>query len=185
MLRLHAFFVMILLALPGWSSTPTIGETLADLAISDRGEMMLKDDKISYQEWSYPQQPGKVHIVQYMAATMAASELNKPFTDRMKTDLEHGAFFSTTILNLDDAMWGTTGFVVSEVKSNKREHPAATLILDEDGIGREAWQLEKDSSAVIVVDQQGIVRFAKQGPMTEQEVESTLELIRSYMNSDA
>ena len=179
MKRLLVALALLSISLPVISGQPSVGAAMADLMIEDRGEMMLNDDEVSYQPWVYPQQPGKVHIVQYMAATMSASKINEPFTDRMKTDLEPGGFYSTTILNLDEALWGTTGFVVSEVKSNKRQFPDAILVLDGEGTGLKTWQLDKKSSAVIVVDANGVVRYIKQGAMSETEVEQTLELVRT------
>ena len=157
------------------------GGRLPDLSISERGELVLQGDEVGYQAWSYPQQPGKVHVVQYMAATRAASKINEPFTDRMKTDLPQGAFLSTTILNLDEAMWGTGGLVVSELKSNKQQFPNAILVADADGVGLKQWQLEKENSAVIVTDPAGVVRFFKQGAMSDAEIESTLQLVRQYI----
>ena len=161
------------------------GKRLPDLNIAERGELVLKDDDVGYRAWNYPQQPGKVHVVQYMAATRAASEINKPFTDRMKTELTQGAFLSTTILNLDEAMWGTGGLVVSELKSNKKEFPSAVLVADKDGTGLKLWQLERKNSTVIVTDPAGVVRFFKQGEMSAEEIDSTLQLVQRYIDETA
>ncbi len=159
------------------------GNRLPDLDIAEKGELVLDGDDVGYRTWNYPQQPGKVHVLQYMAATRAASNINMPFTDRMKTDLPQGAFLSTTILNLDEAMWGTGGLVVSELKSNKKDFPQAVLVADEDGVGLQKWQLDKENSAVIVTDAQGVVRYFKQGAMSEAEIESTLQLVLQYIGT--
>lgn len=159
------------------------GNRLPDLGIAAKGELVLTGDEVGYRAWSYPQQPGKVHVLQYMAATRSASNINMPFTDRMKADLPQGAFLSTTILNLDEAMWGTAGLVVSELKSNKKEFPNAILVADEDGVGLKAWQLEKENSAVIVTDPQGVVRYFKQGAMSAAEIDSALALVMQYIGA--
>jgi YtfJ family uncharacterized protein len=104
-----------------------------------------------------------------------------PFTDKLKTDIPQGAFLSTTILNLDEAMWGTSALVVSELKSNKKEFPNAVLVADEDGVGLSKWQLESENSAVIVTDPQGVVRYFKQGAMSAAEIESTVALVLQYI----
>jgi YtfJ family uncharacterized protein len=158
-----------------------VGQRLPDLSIAERGELVLTGDEVGYRTWNYPQQPGKVHVVQYLAATRAASNINKPFTDKMKTDLPQGAFLSTTILNLDEAMWGTAGLVVSELKSNKKQFPNAVLVADEDGTGLRQWQLEKENSAIVIADPAGVVRYFKQGAMSGAEIDSTLELVRQYI----
>lgn len=167
-------------ALAGAASV-AVGERLPDLSIDEEGELILQGDDVSYRPWSYPQQPGKVHIVQYMAATKSAGDMNKPFRDRFDTDLPKNTFRTTTILNLDDAIWGTGGFVVSQLKSNKLKYPQAVMVLDKDGAGITQWELQNDNAAVVVVDQQGIVRYIKQGKMSDQEIESTLQLILGYI----
>ena len=124
-------------------------------------------------------------MLQYMAATRAASNINQAFTDRMKTDLPKGSFLSTTILNLDEALWGTGGLVASELKSNKKQFPGAVLVADENGTGLSQWQLEKESSAIVITDPAGVVRYFKQGAMSDTEIESALEMVRQYIAAGA
>jgi len=162
------------------------GARLSDLSITDKGELLLSDGDVAYKPWSYPQQPGKVHVVQYMAATMSASKIQEPFRDKMGTDLpQDNVFLSTTILNMDEAMWGTSGMVVGELKSSKQEFPLAVMVVDEKGAGLSQWRLEKDNSALIVTDAAGVVRYFKQGAMSEAEINSTLALIRQYIDRDS
>ena len=161
------------------------GDRLPDLKIAERGELTLSGDDVGYQPWNYPQQPGKVHVLQYLAATVSASKLNDPFVSRLKTDFPAGTLLSTTILNMDEALWGTGGFVIGELKSNKKAFPKAVLVADEEGSGLQRWQLEEDSSAVIVTDTSGVVLFFKQGAMTPTEVESTLQLIKQQIAAES
>jgi YtfJ family uncharacterized protein len=175
----------LLLSAPVFAGGAAVGAPLPDLAIDDRGEIILQGDDISYQAWRYPQQPGKVNIVQYLAATKSAGDMNKPFRDRLDTDLPKGEFSTTTILNMDDAIWGTGAFVMGELKSNKREFPAAVIVVDENGVGLQQWQLQNDSSALMVVDPQGIVRYFKQGKMSATEIDSTLQLILAQIKQSS
>jgi YtfJ family uncharacterized protein len=172
--------VIALAAAPVAANAFKAGDRLPDLSIEDKGEIVLQNDKPDYQPWQYPQQPGKVHVLQYMAATKSASELNNPFIDRIKTDFPDGTLLSTTILNMDEALWGTGGFVISELESNKKEFPRAVIVADEDGKGLTQWQLEEDSAAIVVTDPKGQVLFFKQGAMTPAEVESALQLIKQH-----
>jgi YtfJ family uncharacterized protein len=148
------------------------------LNIEERGELILESDDVTYATWQAPLQPGKAHVLQYMAGTASASKINEPFTERLKVaeDLD---ILVTTVINLDDATWGTTGFVVSEVKKNKRLFPMSQLVIDADGRGRETWSLPRKSSAIVITDAGGIVQYVKQGAMDEQEIESALELLRA------
>lgn len=173
--------ITALLALPALAAGFRAGDRLPDLSIDDRGELVSSGGDFDYQPWRYPQQPGKVHVLQYMAATKSASELNDPFMARIKADFPAGSLLSTTILNLDDALWGTSGFVTGELKSNKKQFPLAVLVADEDGVGRQRWQLESDSAAIVVTDREGTVLFFKQGAMSASEVEETVQLIRQQL----
>lgn len=155
-----------------------VGQPLPHLNIAERGELLLENDDVTYTAWQAPLQPGKAHVLQYMAGTAGASKINEPFTERLKIteDLD---ILVTTVINLDDATWGTTGFVISEVKKNKRLFPMSQLVLDEDGLGRETWNLPRKSSAIVITDGGGIVQYVKQGAMDEQEIESALDLLRA------
>lgn len=185
MRALFSFLLLSFLSMQALPNSLETGESAPDLEINDRGELVLEGDDIAYRPWSYPGQTGKPHVVNYMAATKAASKLNSPFTDRLQEALEKGSYHVTTILNLDDAMWGTTGFVVSEVKANKRKHPAATLVLDSQATGLRAWELQKDSSAIIVFDGDGTIRYIKQGAMSEAEIDQTVEMMRQFIQSSS
>lgn len=172
--------VIALAATPVAASDIKVGDRVPDLSIEDKGEIVLQNDEPDYQPWQYPQQPGKVHVLQYMAATKSASELNNPFIDRIKTDFPEGTLLSTTILNMDEALWGTGGFVTSELESNKKEFPNAVIVADEEGKGLKQWQLEEDSAAIVVTDANGQILFFKQGAMTPAEVESALQMIKQH-----
>jgi YtfJ family uncharacterized protein len=183
---MRQLFIALLLSVLSWhalSNSLVSGQPAPDMAIEERGELILEGDKVTYRPWRYQLLDGKIHVVNYMAATMGASKLNRPFTDRLQETLEKGSYHVTTILNLDDAMWGTTGFVVSEVKANKRKHPTATLVLDEEAVGISAWQLENDNSAIVVFDAAGKVRYIKQGAMSETEIEQAVEMIRQFIEN--
>jgi hypothetical protein len=174
--------IILCLALPAWSSNIQIGKPLPELSIDDRGELiLLGEDEISYRTWQSPGQPEKVHVLQYLAGTRKARSQTQAFTDRLEEALPKGSYQFTTVINLDDAMWGTGGFVVGEVKSNKRKYPKSTMVLDEEGTGLQAWQLQKKSSAIVVIDTSGTVLYLKQGTMSEDEIETTVELIRQQI----
>lgn len=161
-----------------------LGQPLPDLSIADRGELLLQGDDFSFAPWAVAADIGKIHIVQYMAGTKGASEINKPFTDRLQ-EIPNSNYQVTTIINLDDAMWGTSGFVISEVKKNKRMFPGSTMVLDAEGVGRETWKLQPKSSAIVVLDARGSVHYLKDGAMSEGDIEQMLEFILTHMGTSA
>ena len=141
--------------------------------------MIIEGDEFNFVPWSSDKDPGKVHILQYFSGTISHRDLFSPFTDLLQAELDYTKYHVTTIINLDRALWGTTGFVVSELKDSKRKYPRATMVLDEDGIGVEQWQLGKQGSVLAIVDNDGVVQFVSQGPLDEAQMQSSLELVRA------
>ena len=174
-LLLLAFTLMTNLAI---AAPPETGKPAPALKIADKGELLLEQDEFSFRPWMSTTVSGKVHIIQYMAATMGASKLNEPFTDRLQLDIPDGNYHVTNVINLDDALWGTTGFVIKEVKSNKRKYPDSTMVLDKDGAGVKTWGLQEDSSAIIIIGVEGQVQMVREGAMTAEEIEAAISLVR-------
>jgi len=171
------------LTVPVRAQGPVIDAPLPPLAIAERGEMIMEsEDEFSYTPWSSDKDPGKVHILQYFSGTLAHRDLFSPFTDLLQAELDYTKYHVTTIINLDRALWGSTGFVVSEVKASKREFPMATMVLDKEGVGVEDWQLGKQGSVLAIMDNDGVVRFVSYGPLDDAQMQSSLELVRGEIN---
>lgn len=180
--------IILALVLPfisaiAFAGVPTVDSPLPTLSIAERGELTMTADDFKFVPWSSDQSPGKVHVIQYFGATMGDRDVFRPFTDLLQTSFEPGAIHVTTVLNLDAAMWGTTGFVVSELKKNKKVHPKATMVLDDDGTGVKDWDLGKDGTGLIVVDDKGVVKFFSRKSLEADEMSSTVELIRATISS--
>lgn len=170
--------VLCAAALTAKAEPPATDTTLPELVISDRGELVMNGDDFSYATWRSDRSPGTVHVLQYFAGTMAASKIFEPFTDALQS-LEPGTVHVTTIINLDAATWGTSGFVVSELKKNKKKHPDATMVLDEEGIGVKHWDLGKEGAGLFIVDTQGKILFFSREALSEEELQGNLDLIKA------
>lgn len=174
-----------LLATSGYADI-RVGKPLPSLAIPEKGELVLIDNKIQYRPWHSSalanDSHSRVHIVQYLAGRLSASKLNEPFTDQLDAkDYPTDKHLVTTIINTSDALWGTAGFVTSELKSNKIRHPHASLVADSQGIGAKTWQLKPQGSAVAVVAPSGEVLFYKDGVLNRQEIDQVLSLVEQYL----
>ena len=156
------------------------GRTLPPLAVNDIGELVLRDDELEYSPWnSSDMAAGRVHVIQYMAARLSAKSMNESFTDRLKaSELSLDHYHVTTIVNVDDAMFGTRGIVMAELESNKRRYFRSTIVADARGEGLRVWSLRPRSSAIIILDPEHRVRFFRQGALSEQEIEAAMELVR-------
>lgn len=164
---------------------PTLQQPLPYLSIEDRGELVLDDGSFSFRPWSTDNAPDKVHVLQYFGGTMADSKVFEPFTDRLQEGLEPDSYHVTTIINLDAAVWGTTGFVVSEVKSSKRKYPLATIVLDEEGSGARQWQLGDRGVGLAILDRAGKLLYFTRTALSESEMQDAFELVRSLASAAA
>ena len=77
-------------------------------------------------------------------------------------------FQPTTIVNTDDAIFGTGYFVVGKIEKNKRRYPWAQFIIDGNGQGRVAWRLPEQSSTILVLNKAGQIQWAKDGSLTPE-----------------
>lgn len=156
---------------------------LPSVTIAEKGELLLEGEEFSFSAWDSSTNPGKVHVLQYFAGTMSDSKMFEPFTDMLQEKLDYTKYHVTTIINLDAALWGTTGFVVAEVKASKKKFPRATIVLDAEGTGADIWELGKKGAVLAVLDKNGIVQYLTRTSMSTEEMDATLELVKAGIDS--
>jgi len=156
----------------------TVGQRVAPVGVDDKGELNDVNDTFSYNKWNSAKLPGKVRIVQHMAGRSSAKALNEPLITAIRAaNLPHDSYQTTTIINTDDAIIGTGMFVRKSIESGKREFPWAQIIVDSNGTVKKAWELQPESSAVVVLDKNGVIKFAKDGQLSPQEVQQVITLV--------
>lgn len=176
-------FSLFLVAVMAYAQPPSLNNPLPELNIAEKGELLLENEVYRYRPWSSQRSRGEVQVLQYIAANMGGKKLFKPFTDILSVEFPDGTIHVTTVINLDDAMWGTGGLVISELKSSKKKYPKSTIVLDEEGAGKKAWQLGKKGAVLAVIDKSGSVIYLTQKALSEQELISTLALVKEKMGS--
>ncbi len=167
--------------LPGMVSAHNIqlGQKTPSVSVADKGEIVLNNDEIAYQEWDNSALVGKVRVIQAIAGRSAAKEMNAEFIEAIKiAKLPDEQYQTTTIINQDDSIWGTGGFVKSSAEDSKREFSWSSMVLDASGSVQSAWDLQKENSAIIVLDKQGNVLFVKEGKLTSTEVKQAMALVK-------
>ncbi|VTM89123.1 Predicted transcriptional regulator [Raoultella ornithinolytica] len=73
-------------------------------------------------------------------------------------------------------------FVRSSIESNKQLYPWSQFIVDSNGLARKAWQLQEESSAIVVLDKDGRVQWAKDGALTQDEVQQVVALLHKLLS---
>ena len=165
------------LLLPLWACAHNIekGQRVPPVGIADRGELILDNDKFSYKAWNSAQLAGKVRVVQHIAGRTSAKEKNANLVEAIKAaKFPHDRYQTTTIVN-------TGMFVRSSLESNKKLYPWSQFIVDSNGVTRKAWQLEEESSAIIVLDKEGRVQWVKDGALTQEEVQQVVALLHKLL----
>ncbi|WP_162045484.1 YtfJ family protein [Vibrio taketomensis] len=156
----------------------TLGQATPTVNVAEYGEILVKDKDAVYQAWSTNDMLGKVRVIQAIAGRSNSKEMNAPLMAAITAaQFPADAYQTTTIINQDDAIWGTGSFVKSSAQDSKMEFPWSSMVLDEHGLVAQAWQLKPESSAIIVQDKQGSVLFVKEGALSEAEVKQVLELV--------
>ncbi len=159
-----------------------IGSRVAAVGVEDKGELAYEHGEFSYRNWNSAKLPGKVRIVQHIAGRTAAREMNEPLIEAIRKDnLPRDRYQTTTIVNTDDAIIGSGIFVRSSIESGKKQFPWSQVIVDSRGAVQRAWQLESKSSAIIVLDKAGVVRFAKEGALTPEEVQKVIDTVNQLV----
>ncbi|QDY43145.1 YtfJ family protein [Candidatus Pantoea soli] len=160
------------------------GERVPAVGINDKGELLWQQDKFSYQPWNSAQLSGKVRVILHIAGRSSAKEQNAALIEAIKAaKLPHDRYQTTTVVNTDDAIPGTGMFVRSSIESNKKQYPWSQFIIDSNGSARKAWQLEKGGSAIVVLDKTAHVRFAKDGALTQEEVQQAMTLLQTLLKN--
>ncbi len=156
------------------------GTSLPEISIESKGEILLEGDTVSYTAWHSSQLKGKIRTLQHIAGRTSAKEINQPFIDALKTaQLSPEHYQTTTIINVDDAIFGSSSIVSNKAESKKAEYPHSSIVIDEKSSAIKPWGLKHKGSAIIILDRQGRILFFKDGKMSETEIQETLALIKA------
>ncbi|MFQ9623154.1 MAG: YtfJ family protein [Enterobacteriaceae bacterium] len=146
------------------------------------GELVLSNDKFSYKSWNSAQLVGKCASCSILPGARRQKK-NATLIEAIKSaKLPHDRYQTTTIVNTDDAIPGSGMFVRSSIESNKQLYPWSQFIVDSNGVVRKAWQLNEESSAIVVLDKDGRVQWAKDGALSQEEVQQVVALLHKLLN---
>ncbi|WP_300004871.1 YtfJ family protein [uncultured Cedecea sp.] len=156
---------------------------LPPVGIADKGELILDNNQLSYKNWNTARLPGKVRVLQHIAGRSSAKEQNAPLIEAIKAaNLPHDQYQTTTIINVDDAIIGSGIFVRNSIEDSKKQFPWSQFIVDDQGVAAKAWQLTPEGSAIVVLDKDGRIEFAKDGALNPQEIQQVISLLQSLLN---
>jgi len=160
----------------------SVGQPVPEVSVKSYGEIVLNGDNTAFQAWSSQDMQGKVRVIQAIAGRSSSKELNAPLMAAITAaKFPEQSYQTTSIINQDDAIWGTGSFVKSSAQDSKKEFPWSSMVLDEEGAVANTWALAEESSAIIVQDKQGKVLFVKEGALNEGEIQQVLTLVKENL----
>lgn len=159
-----------------------VGKGIPAVSVEKGGEIFIENDTPSYLPWNTKLMLGKVRVIQAIAGRSGAKALNAPLMAAItKAEFSEESYQTTTIVNQDDAIWGTGSFVQSSAEDGKKDFPWSSMVLDEDGVAAQQWQLTPESSTIIVQDKTGRVLFNKTGELSAEEITQVLKIIKQNL----
>lgn len=157
----------------------SVGQTIPDVSVGAYGEIVMQGKGVAYQPWTTQHMLGKVRVIQAIAGRSSAKEMNAPLMSAITAaKFPQESYQTTTIINQSDSIWGTGSFVKSSAQDSKQEFPWSSMVLDKNGLVASSWELQEESSAIIVQDKLGKILFIKEGTLTTEEIEQVLNLIK-------
>ncbi len=195
---MKAFVFALLPALLSASEGPVqVGQRLPAVAIQEGGvlvphckvvdgRMVLESKELGTRPWSSQEMEGRVRTIYHLAARMGIDDLNKPFIDaliaaKLPEFTPDGDYKTITILNIADALWGTTGLVRGRLADSQRDFSYAIHVMDDKGIARAAWRLQPKQSAVLILARDSTVLFFKEGKLSPEEIGRAVGIIKEQL----
>lgn len=159
------------------ASLPALGLPLSPLVISQRGEIVLTEQSVSYQPWRSQQNQQSLQLIIHAAGRLAAKRQLALLTERLQHDPRSSHWRISTVVNTQDALFGSRLFVERSLIDSKRESWQQHFIIDSQGTAAAQWQLQPESAAVLLLDKQGSVKFFHQGTVTHAQVDLLFYLL--------
>lgn len=172
---------LTLIAAASSAQQPSLNEPLPALTIDDKGELLLVGGEFSYGSWTAHGNRGEVQVLQYIPGTLGGKKLFKPFTDMLEVEFPSGSLDVTTIINMDDALWGTSGMINGQIQTNKEKFPESTFVLDKSGVGNKSWALGKKGAVLAVIDKSGSVVYLAREAISEEDAASAIAIVKEQV----
>ncbi|MGF1804618.1 YtfJ family protein [Aliivibrio sifiae] len=157
-----------------------LNQPVPSVSVTQYGEIFYVDNAFQYSKWNTEQLKGKVRVLQVIAGRSSAKAMNADLMSAITLEkFPEKKYQTTTIINQDDSIWGTGGFVKSSAEESKKEFSWSSMVLDENGTVAKAWDLKEENSTIIVQNQQGNVLFVQEGKLSPNKIKQVIELIHN------
>lgn len=178
------FFILIAIIASTHAQALTLDKKLPSLTIKNKGMLTLNDKKFSYQPWDSNNLKPKRWLIQHIAPLPIVSEYNVRISELLNAiDVPKNNCRTITIINVDEAIWGTRPFIYSKLKKSLKLNPKCQIVADAEGTARQQWQLKKKGNYVAVIDEQQHVLFLQEGKLSDKQITTVMSLLGVYEQS--
>ena len=162
------------------------GQMVFDYEIVDGAMVYKKGSKITHKTFNSDDLNGKVYSIYHLASRSGVDGINQPYIDALTAaklpQYEPDSPYKTlTILNSDDALWGTASVAVGMFEGSQKKLAHDYYVVDSEGKALSAWGLQPKNSAVIVLDREGTVLYFKEGKMSDADIATAIEIIQQQL----
>lgn len=147
-------------------------------------QLNINGRRVAYSNADFEDLKGKVVAFYYIAAQQGTDKLQASLVDAIDAEqFSTDDFVNVTVLNVDDAMFGTAGLAKTTFEGRSKAHGTDDRIfwLDSKSVIRDAWDLDSKSAAHIILDQDNNVLAAYEGKVGDDEIAEALEIISDHI----
>ena len=161
------------------------GAQLPEIEISAKGKIILKDGKVQYVPWSSREICGEKPVVfYYMPAKISSDGAFTLLNDEIALrglSAPHN-YVSVTIVNVDQAVWGTSRLAYAAVEKNKKDNPNDEIVVDERGDAMSKWNIDLSAVALIIMDGSGRLSYFHAGWPLQSDVEEIADKLENLIS---
>ncbi len=121
----------------------------------------------------------KVHVLFYVDPD--EKELNEHVSAALKEQqFDRTHYASVAVINMA-ATWLPNFAIASKLEKKQKQYPDTLYVKDLKSILVKEWELQDDSSNVLLFDKSGKLLFLKKGKLTDVEINNLISLIKEHI----
>ena len=161
-----------------------IPQAFAELNIGEVPKTVTLADKLGGRldgsPWSSTELTGKVSVIFYVDPD--EKDLNNAASEALKAEgFSLEKYQSYGIINMA-ATWLPNFAISSSLEKKQKAYPSTIYVRDYKKALVDQWGIADDTSDVLVFDKTGKLVFKKDGLLSEQEVKTLVETVRSNLD---
>jgi len=151
----------------------TIGEVPTTVEIAEDNGGYVEDGSA----WSSESMKDKVYVMFYVDPD--EKSINEHYSAALKEEkkAKRLSFQSIAVINLA-ATWKPNFVIEKILKGKQEEFPETIYVKDKASVLVKAWEIDDDSSNILIFDKEGKLLFYKTGKMSDEDIADSFKIIK-------